>query len=74
AAGIASIADGTYADGVVKFIAIANDLSGDRYPNVFTATSDGTLAGTVDFGGGRLIKVIAVRDDPPPPWKPEFGF
>ena len=63
--GTASIYDGTYADGVVKF----KTTSGREVYYELTATADGRLVGNIDFGGGQLSYITAGRGEAPP-WVP----
>ena len=57
-AGSVDIHDGTYADGVVKFKVT---IDGQDYPHELTATADGKLVGSIDFGGGQVSYITAGR-------------
>jgi hypothetical protein len=67
-AGSVDIHDGTYADGVVKFKVT---IDGQDYPHELTATADGKLVGSIDFGGGQVSYITAGRGAAPP-WVPNW--
>jgi hypothetical protein len=67
-AGSSDIHDGTYADGVVKF---KITVDSQDYPHEFTATADGKLLGSIDYGGGQVSYITAGRGAAPP-WVPNW--
>jgi hypothetical protein len=61
-AGIVSVDNGTYADGVAKF---KITMDGNDYPHELTAAADGKFLGTLDLGGQVLhFTAVQVAEQP----------